>query len=201
MTEPILAYDSNGNPYAAFCGGNKGHCRFLVFVSSFGEGPEAQERAVAAVRKHCDLPECITCGASPRFHYSGYCDPCKVLSERASLEAAFRAATKVPMERYRGLVVAPGDDHYIEADDWDGDVRECSEVDGVRFVWGTKAEAPTVDLHRECAGWLEDHHEDAFEQVDEDLLTQAQKLVDAALINVITHYPDQSVAVIVPQDP
>lgn len=187
MKAPIVTY-AEGKPFAVFCGECRSGC---VLVTA--ERP--LETAIAMEAKHCAPNLCQTCGTvAPSYG----CEACREAREQKGIEEDFRKATKIPLEQYGEPFVALPAGRYLDPESWeDDDDRECFEVDGFRFVWGTSPETPVVDLQRECSEqWLQEHHEDAYDQVDEVKLAEAQKLVDEALAGVVSYTEDRSVAVI-----
>jgi hypothetical protein len=110
----------------------------------------------------------------------------------------FEKAKKVPRSEFSGWVT-DGGEFYRDVKDIDDSLDCALEADdGTHFFWATREERPHVDLARECAdSWLDDHHENAFEQVNMTKLAEAQKLVDEALSKVTTYWEDERIAVIV----
>ena len=186
---PILVY-AEGKPFAVFCPG----LHSAVLVSTYGGSVDDAIRSAAACAQ-CVPPRCETHGP-----YEHYCRSCSAEKALAKLHAAFDRAKKLPIAEYDGEMVA-GDDieSFAAADSWDS-IEDDAYVldDGTRFLWGTSPETPKVELDRELEGWIQETHESACEQVDYRKLAEAQELVNEALSGVVSYYPDESIALILP---
>lgn len=201
MKPPVILYEVGSLPVAVMCG----ECRMSVWrLDTFGAGPGSLDAATEAADHCCHPRPCPTCGEA--LKRGSWCHPCRVKADADRVQRDFETATKVLLGDYSEAYVFDGVD-YIDANDVeehmaDGDLKPIVAADGTRFLWGTEPEKPRVDLERECSeDWLQEHHEDAIEQVDMAKIREAQKLVDEALAGVTSYYEDRSVAVIlVPAD-
>jgi hypothetical protein len=188
--KPFIVYAS-GTPYGVTCAGE----HRLWSLTTFGGNVDGALQAAGLCEK-CRPPTCEKHGP-----YSGFCRPCADEREAAKLEESFAKAKKVPIDEYDGEIVAGNDDYgsYAPTSDWCDLEDDCFvAADGTRFLWGTTLEKPRINLEDEVDSCLEEHHESAREHVDFEKLRAAQVLVDEALDRVVSCFPDESVAVILP---
>lgn len=184
---PVVAM-VGGEPHAVFCG----HCKSGAWlVSTYGVDGAWDEAS-----RCCGPMPCKTCGVEMRPRR--WCSACSKADERKRIHDAFAKATKTPVEEYAGeMVVGDGDEDYHHTDEWDAAIPFVLD-DGTRFLRGTTEMRAGVCLADEASGWLEEHHEDAHEQIDPVWLGRAQEAIDEALKDVVTFYPDETTALILP---
>ena len=210
MVDPIVSY-VGGKPFVVHCP----VCLLGQLLDTAEATPELavqhsrliMEQALKISAQCCQLPNCDVCGKQCERHWS-VCRACRTFNDAAQQEKLFQEAKKMTIEEYMAtangltqMLKGAGDEEYFDPTDWeDCQVEGYMEAaDGTHFVWATERRGVEVDLVQTCSeNWLQEHHEDAMEQVDEKKLAEAEVLVNEALKKVITFYPDETIAVIIP---
>lgn len=136
---------------------------------------------------------CRSCGAPTVREYR--CAACTAADNAAVEQAAYEKAKKVPLAEYSGWVCQGG--IYIDADD------EDALRDRIRggWAWACDENRATFDLFEGIHLHVHDnHHDHAFDFVDEAALEKAQALVDEALRNVVSYDGGRDIVVLMPPE-
>lgn len=133
---------------------------------------------------------------------NGYdCRQCSADRHAAIDQAAYNKATKVKLADYDGEYLyldGHGRDGYFSVGDLDEE--EDSEGDPLEWAWGcfsvtvTKDDCDLSQHVSECI--LQEHHEDAGEEVDQAKVREAEKLLFEACKGVSSYQQDTSVVVL-----
>lgn len=186
--EPVPLYSKAHELVGYMC---PGHHQVLLIARMGEEVAELVVRSCEECGPKAPPPRCPKHDTVIR----DFCIACWREKQRAEAQRAFAMAEKIPANDYDGLVT-DGDDRWRDASEVEDDELLVA-ADGTRYLWATSPEPASVDLKSECAeSWLQDHHEDAFDQVDLDELRQAQEHVDRALAKVCTYHEDRTRAVV-----
>lgn len=116
-------------------------------------------------------------------------------------DGLFAKAEKVPLDQYKGEFVTTDEydaSEMVSTHDWESLDDPPTAPDGTRYLWGTRPGRVHVDASILDA-ILEDHHEDARDQVSNEKLVLALAYLNEAVKDVVTYYPDLDVAVILPK--
>ncbi len=99
----------------------------------------------------------------------------------------------------RGKMVTDGKEWFIKTEDVVGDEPfVLSTDDGTRYLWAAVAEVARFDVVNAAYEYIgQEHHEDAWEWVDEGKVSEAQRLIDEALSKVITYWQDETLAILI----
>lgn len=164
------------------------------------------ERAAFLGASRCCSTRCETCGELRSMGRS-YCPPCtKAHSEKLESEQ-FAKATQIDLANYDGeMLYRDGfwNEGYVEVNDWVHDFTYVPEGKRPTYAYACVAmPAPTFDVHEHVKEYLEnaEYHEEAMEHADGVLLDLAEKLINKALEDVRSFYPDYTRAILLPKEP
>lgn len=129
-----------------------------------------QDRDPQAVAERCCQPRPCgdSCGTmlAPAHVYT-VCEPCRKKREQAQEFKRFEAATKLTPAEYNGPVFDRNENFYQTIDDfYDNMSDECEWHTTYTWVWCAEEVAFKPDADRMLENALQDHHEDAYDQID-----------------------------------
>jgi len=194
MTEPIELCERGSDEIVAYACGKCGS----VVGSTSMHGDVAREMA----SRHCGPWLCRVCGVEHDWSHQTICHDCwrKSRAEREAErdEARFAKATHVAAAEYDGPV-ADGDEGFWQTI---GDAVDELEDDGGEvpaYFWACTEDALKLDANGIIESALEDHHEDAGENISGKDECRLQALLDewCDTVNVTTWNVDYSRAVVV----
>lgn len=117
---------------------------------------------------------------------------------KAYSQQQYELGTKILVELYNGAMVTDGDEAFVETVDWEDIEEPLVAEDGTRFLFGTYPEGASVAVEDLLEDALQEHHEDAYDQVDVKKAREAVRLLNEALSGVVTHYCDFRIVVVLP---
>jgi hypothetical protein len=159
MADPIVLVAKGGDaeqPVAFACSG----CKIIHYVREYAE-------------KCCDRGNCVRCGVKLGCTLGERCEGCRRFHDHQQDLERYAAAPTMTLAEYRtehpNGMFTDGDRHWSAEDD------ELPDVD-IEFVWCCDPlDGFTLNAEHILESALEEHHEDAMEDVAVDEL---QKLLD-----------------------
>ncbi|MFH0777869.1 MAG: hypothetical protein V2A71_04475 [Candidatus Eisenbacteria bacterium] len=148
----------------------------------------------------CCVEEPCKCG-KPKMKGWSVCETCLKAKDIAEEQARFEKAKHIPFDEYEGewcySDAHKGSDGYFPIDDLDEILADMAPENRPKYVWACEPfgldRIDAVDL---VSSLLEEHHEDAMDDVDvEGLQKLLDKWVDEQ--SVTSYAPDYSQAVLV----
>jgi hypothetical protein len=169
-------------------------------VYTSGEASGGAIRSATACCNH----ECEDCGATPRKGWT-VCDACRAKREAKKEAAAFEKAEKIALADYDGAYLyiegAPHDG-YVDPDELEDVIRDmvANGEEPPTYAWSTSPEHAAFDLEDSLSNNIHDnHHEDAYDWVDQHLVAAAQLLINAAIKDAVSYWENRKVAVLLPE--
>jgi hypothetical protein len=164
---------------------------------------EASGGAIQSATACCDS-KCEDCGATPSKGWI-VCNACRAKREAKKEADAFEKAEKIALADYDGAYLyiegAPHDG-YVDPDELEDVVRDMV-ADGrspPTYAWSTSPKHATFDLDDSLRNDIHDnHHEDAYDWVDQHLVAAAQLLIDAAIKDVVSYMDNRKIVVLLPE--
>jgi hypothetical protein len=149
------------------------------------------------VAQQCCRPRVCPCGVEidKRRGWTA-CDDCRAKTRAEEEKVRFNKAAKVHARDYTGrMIYSEGFQEFFTLDDY-ADRNECDDIESEEYVWGTVSTGISIDAESVVESALDDHHEDAYDQiVNVDCLQDA---IDAWIAeqDVETFYADYNTAVV-----
>lgn len=161
MKEPIELFTKEGKSTQIWA---CGECRIV-------------HREEEAARQCCRPRRCDACGVEVEPRTFLQCEACRNAQQEAWQQQRWDKAEKVPLKSYDGPIYDDDHDRFFHDSD---DLQEAIE-DG-EYQPGRLYACKTFGLHFDAHDLLEhavqDHHEDAFDQVSHESLTKLQGMLD-----------------------
>ena len=113
---------------------------------------------------------------------------------RAAEEKRYAAAKRVPFADYGGAMLVSGDHFYDEPDDlFDDSLPE----DPPREAWGVYGMPLSIDANRLLESALEEHHEDAEDNISKEMVDELQTFLDGwcKRTGIVSYFQDDAVLV------
>ena len=195
-----IVVESSGKCVGYACSECKIMCSTAVYACS---GDRAEQAALDAATRCC---ACVTCDGCAGVVERGWtrCRACRTKDSAAKEQRRWDAAAKVQLADYPvGMVYREGfgTEGYMHTSDIDDYLDESDDLD---WAWGcaeidVSADDCSLENHvRETI--LQEHHEDAGENVDWEKVRAAEALLVEACKRVSSYQQDMSVVVMLPRE-
>lgn len=162
-------------------------CTILHAVTIYTRKPEAADIAAdiaaqGAARECCDR-RCGECG-KPAGKYRTMCGACISAADDARDAKRMASAVRVPAREYGGPLVCVGDDDYRNPDD-------CEDL---AHAWATAPSKLHLDAGHILESALEEHHEDAYDDIGSKDFARLQRYLDAWCehVGVVSYHADHT---------
>ncbi|HYQ47117.1 MAG TPA: hypothetical protein VER11_34340 [Polyangiaceae bacterium] len=177
-------------------------CKRIQVVPEAGfhwlNGEQPMDWAKRQSAECCGPWRCDTHGKELKRGHS--CSECRTAEDAAKLQKKYESATKLALSEYDGTYLYRegfGREGFFRVDDLDDMKRSGAVPD-----WAFGCDVRTVteddcDLEDHVAeGVLSDHHEDAYDWVDDEKVKAASKLIFEACADIKTYDTDYSCVVL-----